>query len=177
MTVFVVGVNKIAASFSGQLRSPPRPPTSAQNVRPDVIPACAGPPEGGRSEPLPSARLFQLGSEAKISQVRRSRGVEGRNNERSRKLGRDVVRRGGGGLLRQPGHLGDALRRGARPGRRRAVRARAVRGCCDGCGRRLRAHGGQASFDPSAPWARTRQRAGQRAQRQARQHADGQHRR
>ena len=82
----------------------------------------------------------------------------------------------GGRLLRQPGHLGDASRRGARPGRGNA-RARAVRGRCDGRGRRLCAHGGQAGFDPSTSGARTRQRARQRAQRPARRHADGQHRR
>ena len=80
-------------------------------------------------------------------------------------------------LLLQSRHVGDALRRRARPGARHALRARTVRGRGDRRGRRLRAHVGQAGGDAAALRAGPRQRARQPAQRAARTDADRQHRR
>ena len=62
-------------------------------------------------------------------------------------LAADARCRRGRGVLRQPGHLGDALRVGGGPGRRDAAGAGAVRGRGDGDGRRLR---GEMAERPAA---------------------------
>ena len=80
-------------------------------------------------------------------------------------------------VLRQPGHVGDALRRRARRRARDARRARALRGRRDRRRRRVRPHGRPARGDAAAPRARARQRARQPAQRPASRDTRRQHRR
>src|SRR5579875_3730902 len=98
-------------------------------------------------------------------------------DERRGKPGAHAGRGRGRGVLRQPRHLRDAFRRGARPRPRHALRARPVRGRRHRRRRRLRPHGRQAGRHPAASGAGAGQRHGQSAQRQQGFDADRQHRR
>ena len=100
-----------------------------------------------------------------------------RDHERCGKSGADIGRRGRRRLLRQPRHLGDALRRRAGPGRGHALRARPVRGHRHRRRRRLLPHEGHAGLDLAASRPRPRQRPRQPAQRQEGQFRHRQHRR
>ena len=90
---------------------------------------------------------------------RRGDRQDGRRRSR-RHAGRRRHRR----VLRQSGHLGNALRRRARPLGRHAMRARPVRGRGDRCGRRLLPDEPPARGHPSASRPRIGQRRRQPAQ-------------
>ncbi len=98
-------------------------------------------------------------------------------HERSRSPVAHAARCRRGSLLHESRHLGNALRRGAGPRARHALRAGPVRRRGDRRGRRLRAHRAQARGHAAAPGAGARQRPREPAQRPARRRRDRQHRR
>ena len=134
------------------------------------------PPAGHRSSPRVRARRGCSGSRMLAYAACRVQ-VEPRCREWSREPRSLASRERCRYLLRQPRHVGDALRRGARQGRRHALCARPRGDGGDRMRRRLRAHDGQAGRDLAPLRTRARERHRQCPQRAARRHPDGEHRR
>ena len=105
------------------------------------------------------------------------RGVRGRALNGAESVLRTLAASGVRGLLREPGHVGDAPGGGDGPRAVGARRADAVRGRRVGRRGRLRAHGGDPGGDAAAPRPGLRQRVRERAQRLQGAHADGEPRR